>query len=73
MPQDLIKPLFEKALDSAKRTLDAAGTIGPMALFVYGMDISDAGPWESITKAVSIHSKSEFQKEAVRMRIQTKV
>lgn len=70
--REVFKPLFEKILDLAKGALFANGTIGPMALFVYGKGLQDEELKESATKVVSISWKTEFQKEAVRMRIHQK-
>lgn len=72
LPQDLFKPLFEKALDSAKSALHAAGTMGFVALFVYGKGLKDGKHEESTVKIVSVRWKNESHKEAVRMRIHEK-
>jgi hypothetical protein len=69
----MFKPVFEKAVDWAKGELCGTGTIGPTAVFVYGKDGWHEELKEGAARVVSLRWRNEFQKEAVKRRLQEKV
>jgi hypothetical protein len=70
-----LKTSIELAAELAKKELSFKGRVGSMAVFVY--PDSGAGPEGTdpagVVKTVSLSSRSELQREAVRKRIREKV
>jgi hypothetical protein len=74
MPSGL-RASIEQAAELGKKELTLKGSVGSMAVFVYpdsGPAVEGAEP-TGLVKAVSLSTRSELQKEAVRKRIREKV